>query len=608
MSSAGTDGAEGGDHGGLGSRPPWVFLSYAHDDPAHEERVRDFWLLLRAHGIDAVLDLPAAEQRLDWTAWMTGQIRRAGFIVMIASPRYKERAGGDAAPGSGRGVQWEAGLIQERIYRDQPAGLREVLPVVLPGGSADDIPLWLRPLSATHYEIAELTGAGVEKLLRVLTGQPWETTPPLGPRPVLVPRGHRAGSATAGKPAAGRPGLRTEVLITARVAAGGRVGSSVWLAGAQLCQQEAPLPVEAASVWEALSLPALVAAERMAQAGRQLAGMLLDAGSEQRLAEVLERMGPGDSAEVMLLADGRLLSLPVELIRLGSASNAETGPLGLMPGVSVSRRLASETADWTVGPAAAGGEPLPGLAGPLKILAAVAAPDETKTDNQPLDTEAEMQAVLDAVTGIGGLEQAQVRILEVASLPAIRQALADDAFHVLHLSAHGSPESVELEDEDGNPVQVTAGALMDAVRHSGRAVPLVVLSSCSGGATGSQAMAAGLIARGADRVIAMLAPVRSVYATLLTRHLYEQLATGPGLTAGQALARARYLAEEQWAALAGDRLAVPQYGLPTLLAGAGDGPLTDPAVAGQPLRVATVAPGGRSVRELPVGSLIGRRQ
>ena len=62
-----------------------------------------------------------------------------------------------------------------------------------------------------------------------------------------------------------------------------------------------------------------------------------------------------------------------------------------------------------------------GLAGPLKVLAAVAAPEETRTANPPLDAEAEMAAVLDAVAGITAA--GQVRILEVASLPAIRQAL-----------------------------------------------------------------------------------------------------------------------------------------------------------------------------------------
>jgi hypothetical protein len=79
-----------------------------------------------------------------------------------------------------------------------------------------------------------------------------------------------------------------------------------------------------------------------------------------------------------------------------------------------------------------------------------------------------MQAVLDAVTDLAGHTGAQVRILEVASLEAIRAALAQDAYHVLHLSAHGSPEWVELEDEDGDSAQVTSASLMAALRYAGR--------------------------------------------------------------------------------------------------------------------------------------------
>ncbi len=55
--------------------PVRVFISYAHDDPAHDDRVRGFWLFLRANGVDARLDLPAAERRVDWAQWMTRQVR-----------------------------------------------------------------------------------------------------------------------------------------------------------------------------------------------------------------------------------------------------------------------------------------------------------------------------------------------------------------------------------------------------------------------------------------------------------------------------------------------------------------------------------------------------
>jgi len=116
----------------------------------------------------------------------------------------------------------------------------------------------------------------------------------------------------------------------------------------------------------------------------------------------------------------------------------DLGPLCLLGGVTIMRRL----------PGSAAGSPP--SRGPLKILAAIAAPDETKATSAPLDVEAEMQAVLDAVSGLPG-GGGQVRILEVASLPQIQAALEAEEFHVLHLSAHGTATVVELEDEDGAP-------------------------------------------------------------------------------------------------------------------------------------------------------------
>src|ERR1022692_1993430 len=157
-----------GSNDGLAAR---VFVSYAHDDAEHEDRVQKFWLFLREQGIDARLDLPAMEVRQDWAEWMTQQVRDADRVLVIASPAYKLRAEGDARPDEGRGLQWEARMIRDRFYTDQKAGLQLVLPVVLPGCSAADLPMWLAPMSATHYMISEYTAAGAEQLLRVLAGQ-----------------------------------------------------------------------------------------------------------------------------------------------------------------------------------------------------------------------------------------------------------------------------------------------------------------------------------------------------------------------------------------------------------------------------------------------------
>jgi hypothetical protein len=70
--------------------------------------VRDLWVFLCANGVDARIDRVAAEQRQDWTLWMEEQVAAADHVLVIASPAYKQRAGHEAEPDQGRGVQYEA--------------------------------------------------------------------------------------------------------------------------------------------------------------------------------------------------------------------------------------------------------------------------------------------------------------------------------------------------------------------------------------------------------------------------------------------------------------------------------------------------------------------
>ncbi|WP_164904883.1 SEFIR domain-containing protein [Streptomyces cyaneus] len=170
------------------SVPGRVFISYAHDDAGHIDKVRDFYHFLRRCGIDADLDLPAGERRRDWALWMLRGIRDSRHVIVVASPEYKRRAEGDAAPGEGKGVQWESMLLRNLVYEDHAAALEKIVPVVLPEGSAKDLPVWLGGSPTGHYAVEGFAVDGAEKLLRLLTGQPYETEPPLGPKPVLAPR------------------------------------------------------------------------------------------------------------------------------------------------------------------------------------------------------------------------------------------------------------------------------------------------------------------------------------------------------------------------------------------------------------------------------------
>lgn len=166
-----------------------VFISYAHDSAEHIERVRALWEFLRGCGIDAQLDLEAAGRRQDWAEWMEQELARADFVLVVASPQYKLRAGGHTGPRVGRGVRQESVLLREWLYGDRPTWFPKILPVVLPGGNADDLPAFLQPASATVYRVAALSVPGAEELLRTLTDQPYEVAPTLGPVPVLPPRG-----------------------------------------------------------------------------------------------------------------------------------------------------------------------------------------------------------------------------------------------------------------------------------------------------------------------------------------------------------------------------------------------------------------------------------
>ncbi|MEU0992281.1 hypothetical protein [Streptomyces sp. NPDC005953] len=170
--------------------PPRVFISYAHEDDggAHTERVRALWLLLRGLGVNAKLDLVAAEAPRDWALWTFHEYQSADYVLVVASPAYRRRAEGSETPGTGRGVIWEAQLIRNEVYARPDSWHRRILRVVLPDGSSDDLPAYLGGHATTHYTVDPLTRQGAEPLLRYITDQPYEIESPLGPPPHLPPR------------------------------------------------------------------------------------------------------------------------------------------------------------------------------------------------------------------------------------------------------------------------------------------------------------------------------------------------------------------------------------------------------------------------------------
>ena len=322
---------------------------------------------------------------------------------------------------------------------------------------------------------------------------------------------------------------------------------------------------------------------------RQQVGSVLLPGAVGRVSEqLLAELDAVTVADVHIEASPRLASLPFEAVLTPTGRT----PV-LQPGVRIRRGVIGQHPDR-----------VPPAPGPLKILVAVGAPDEHKTMQAPLDIEKEMGSILDAVAPAVRDERAQVRILEVANADTIAAALAEDDYHVLHLSGHGDETGIELEDEDGAPVPTRAADLADVLRSTGRVVPLVFLSSCHG-AGNPEGLALTLHQLGLPRVIAMQAPVTDEYATELAAAFYQQLSVPAFPRAGVALARARQELAHQGPGEAAERPS-PEWATVTLTA-ADDGPLIDNDLDLVPLRRPPVHLATGPVPALGVGKLIGRR-
>jgi hypothetical protein len=150
---------------------PQVFVSYAHDSQLHKRSVRRLCELLAKSGIDIRVDCWAAGERRDWQVWTTAQILEADFVIIVASRACQWVGDGAITPGTHPGLQSEMRTLRELYHRDPDTWTKKMLPVVLPGRSVNEIPLFLQPYTADHFIVPSITPAGVKDLLRAMTRQ-----------------------------------------------------------------------------------------------------------------------------------------------------------------------------------------------------------------------------------------------------------------------------------------------------------------------------------------------------------------------------------------------------------------------------------------------------
>ncbi|CCH29380.1 hypothetical protein BN6_20590 [Saccharothrix espanaensis DSM 44229] len=147
---------------------PRVFISYAHDNDAHKQQVRDFANLLMGCGSDVRLDQFAGPGRKDWFLWAIDNIDNADFVIVVASPKCMAVGEGKADRNENPGMHCELGVIRDRLQGDRELWERKLLPVVLPGESVDNLPVFLQPQAMNRYEIDELTEDALSDLLAAI--------------------------------------------------------------------------------------------------------------------------------------------------------------------------------------------------------------------------------------------------------------------------------------------------------------------------------------------------------------------------------------------------------------------------------------------------------
>jgi hypothetical protein len=170
---------------GNGALRASAFISYAHDSAEHREDVRRLWYFLNENGVTAWADLGAEDRRQDWPRRVEEKLADSDYILIVASPEYHRRVNRPSTDPDGRGVEYEAALIRDRLISDRERWHPRILPVLLPGHDRAEIPEFLAPWSSTFYRVRSFTVDGALPLLRILIGQPAEGGPASLPPPVL---------------------------------------------------------------------------------------------------------------------------------------------------------------------------------------------------------------------------------------------------------------------------------------------------------------------------------------------------------------------------------------------------------------------------------------
>lgn len=158
-----------------------AFISYSWDDDDHREWIRALAERLRADGIDVTIDRWAAVPGDQLPAFMERAIRDNQFVVIVCTPRYKQRS--DAREG---GVGYEGDIMTAEVMTSQ--NHRKFIPVLRSGVWSQAAPSCLSGKYYINLSGKPYSERDYADLVRTLLGIR-ETPPPIGkPMSTIAPK------------------------------------------------------------------------------------------------------------------------------------------------------------------------------------------------------------------------------------------------------------------------------------------------------------------------------------------------------------------------------------------------------------------------------------
>jgi len=159
---------------------PKVFVSYSHSSDEYKEKIRDFAIMLRSHGIDATIDEWEITGGNDLNSFMEKAIKEADKVIIACDKVYTDKANNRSG---GAGI--ETYIISPDVYKKHDQN--KYIPVIFEK-DVDGIaymPDYIKTrfyydFTEDNYQFSE------EMLIRDIFGKPKYTKPPMGNKPIYI--------------------------------------------------------------------------------------------------------------------------------------------------------------------------------------------------------------------------------------------------------------------------------------------------------------------------------------------------------------------------------------------------------------------------------------